>query len=75
LDEQCTQILSNCHKALPPNGKVVIIEFAKPENPEPTIASQFVLLKDKLKLHKSAIQACNVEDEEERAKNRNCVNS
>jgi len=26
------------------------------------------LLKDKLKLHKSAIQACNVEDEEERAK-------
>ncbi|KEH38013.1 putative methyltransferase [Medicago truncatula] len=41
-DEQCIQILSNCHKALPPNGKVIIIELAKPDVPEPTDASRFI---------------------------------
>ena len=48
MDEQCIQILSNCHKALPPNGKVVIIEFTKPENPEPTIASRFLSSMDNI---------------------------
>jgi len=25
LDEKCLEILSNCHKALSPNGKVVVV--------------------------------------------------
>jgi len=40
-----------------------------PESPlDHIVFLPLLLLKDKLKLHKSAIQACNVEDEEERAK-------
>ncbi|WJX80732.1 hypothetical protein P8452_63690 [Trifolium repens] len=31
-DEKCLEILSNCHKALPPNGKVILVEFLFPED-------------------------------------------
>jgi caffeic acid 3-O-methyltransferase len=31
-DEKCFEILSNCHKALPPNGKVILVEFLFPED-------------------------------------------
>ncbi|KAJ1421442.1 Winged helix-like DNA-binding domain superfamily [Sesbania bispinosa] len=35
-DEKCLEILSNCHKALPANGKVIVGELILPEDPEPT---------------------------------------
>ncbi|XP_004491872.4 isoliquiritigenin 2'-O-methyltransferase-like [Cicer arietinum] len=35
-DEKCLEILSNCHKALPPKGKVILVEFISPEDSEST---------------------------------------
>ncbi|KAL2324740.1 hypothetical protein Fmac_023798 [Flemingia macrophylla] len=46
--EKCLAILSNCHKALSPNGKVVVVEFILPEEPEPTEESQLVSSLDNL---------------------------
>ncbi|CAK8540685.1 unnamed protein product [Lathyrus sativus] len=47
-DEKCIEILSNCHKALPPNGKVIIIELAQPEDPEPTNAFRMIATIDNI---------------------------
>ncbi|KAJ1424902.1 Winged helix-like DNA-binding domain superfamily [Sesbania bispinosa] len=47
-DEKCIEFLSNCHKALSPNGKVIIMEFITPEEPEPTEASQLLTTIDNL---------------------------
>ncbi|KAJ1424906.1 Winged helix-like DNA-binding domain superfamily [Sesbania bispinosa] len=47
-DEKCLEFLSNCHKALSPNGKVIVVEFILPEEPEPTEASQLVSTLDNL---------------------------
>ncbi|KAK7343820.1 hypothetical protein VNO77_12865 [Canavalia gladiata] len=47
-DEKCIEILSNCHKALPPYGKVIVVEFILPEEPEQTEESQFVSTLDNL---------------------------
>ncbi|KAI4317435.1 hypothetical protein L6164_025302 [Bauhinia variegata] len=47
-DEKCVEFLINCHKALPQNGKVIIVEFIMPESPEPTDASKFVSILDNL---------------------------
>lgn len=47
-DEKCIEILSNCHKALSPNGKVVVVEFIMPEEPETTEQSQLVSCLDNL---------------------------
>lgn len=41
-DEECLKFLSNCHKALSPNGKVIVVEFILPEEPEPTEESKLV---------------------------------
>ncbi|KAL2337117.1 hypothetical protein Fmac_011563 [Flemingia macrophylla] len=30
-DEKCTKILTNCYKALPENGKVIVVDFIMPE--------------------------------------------
>ncbi|KAH9301259.1 hypothetical protein KI387_012842, partial [Taxus chinensis] len=34
-DESCMKILKNCHKALPENGKLVVIEEMMPDAVEP----------------------------------------
>ncbi|XP_061346298.1 isoliquiritigenin 2'-O-methyltransferase-like [Gastrolobium bilobum] len=47
-DEKCIELLSNCHKALPPNGKVIVVEFILPEEPEPTEESKLVSTLDNL---------------------------
>ncbi|TKW01954.1 hypothetical protein SEVIR_8G212600v4 [Setaria viridis] len=39
-DEECMMILKNCHKALPANGKVIVIQSVLPETPESTPASR-----------------------------------
>lgn len=45
-DESCLKILMNCWKALPDNGKVVIVESVLPESPEATQAAQSVFQLD-----------------------------
>ncbi|KAL2324733.1 hypothetical protein Fmac_023791 [Flemingia macrophylla] len=47
-DEKCLNFLSNCHKALSPNGKVVVVEFILSEEPEQTEESQLVSTLDNL---------------------------
>ncbi|KOM35771.1 hypothetical protein LR48_Vigan02g192100 [Vigna angularis] len=47
-DEKCVEILSNCHKALSPNGKVVVMEIIMPEEPEATEESQLFSCLDNL---------------------------
>ncbi|TKW02064.1 hypothetical protein SEVIR_8G220300v4 [Setaria viridis] len=39
-DEEIIRILKNCHKALPDNGKVIVIQSVLPETPESTPASR-----------------------------------
>ncbi|XP_057426714.1 isoliquiritigenin 2'-O-methyltransferase-like [Lotus japonicus] len=41
-DEKCVEFLSNCHKALSPKGKVIVVEFILPEEPKATEESQLV---------------------------------
>ncbi|BAT94427.1 Isoliquiritigenin 2'-O-methyltransferase [Vigna angularis] len=47
-DEKCVEILSNCQKALSGDGKVVVLEFIMPEEPEATEQSQLVSSLDNL---------------------------
>lgn len=39
-DDYCLNLLKNCHKALPPNGKVIVVESIVAEEPETTIEAQ-----------------------------------
>lgn len=43
-DEQCVKILTNCYKALPKRGKVIVIESILPEIPQTDFYSQDVAL-------------------------------
>ncbi|KAK2404218.1 hypothetical protein P8452_10011 [Trifolium repens] len=47
-DEKCIEFLSNCHKALSSNGKVIIVEFILPEEPTATEESKLVSTLDNL---------------------------
>ncbi|XP_027352535.1 isoliquiritigenin 2'-O-methyltransferase-like [Abrus precatorius] len=47
-DEKCVEILRNCYKALPANGKVIIVELVLPENPEATDASKMISILDNI---------------------------
>ncbi|GAU19817.1 hypothetical protein TSUD_170420 [Trifolium subterraneum] len=47
-NEKCLEILSNCHKALPPNGKVILVEFLSPEDLGSTNASKMVSIVDNI---------------------------
>ncbi|GMY32531.1 isoliquiritigenin 2'-O-methyltransferase-like [Fagus crenata] len=45
-DEQCIKLLMNCNKALPQNGKVIIMDFIMPEVTEATNAAKYVSMFD-----------------------------
>jgi caffeic acid 3-O-methyltransferase len=45
-DDECVKILKNCHRALPANGKVIVVEYVLPASPEPTQVAQVSLLLD-----------------------------
>ncbi|KAK3414483.1 hypothetical protein EUGRSUZ_H00349 [Eucalyptus grandis] len=45
-DEFCVKVLKNCWEALPPTGKVVIVDEMTPEYPETDIVSQTTFLMD-----------------------------
>jgi len=47
-DEKCLEILSSCHKALPSNGKVIIVDFLSPEDLEATNASKMISIVDNM---------------------------
>ncbi|XP_045793758.1 isoliquiritigenin 2'-O-methyltransferase-like [Trifolium pratense] len=47
-DEKCIEIFSNCHKALPQNGKVILVELLLPECPEATDASRMISIVDNI---------------------------
>lgn len=40
-DEDCLKVLKNCYKAVPKNGKVIIIELVKPEIPDSSVAAKY----------------------------------
>ncbi|CAJ1932935.1 unnamed protein product [Sphenostylis stenocarpa] len=39
-DEDCIKFLRNCHKALPPHGKVIVLDYIIPEVPNASDASK-----------------------------------
>ncbi|TVU11057.1 hypothetical protein EJB05_44619, partial [Eragrostis curvula] len=39
-DKECIKILKNCHTALPVNGKLIVLEYILPAEPEPTPVAQ-----------------------------------
>ncbi|KAG5522798.1 hypothetical protein RHGRI_034818 [Rhododendron griersonianum] len=45
-DEHCLKVLKNCYKALPKDGKVIIIELVKPEVPDSSIAAKYGIEND-----------------------------
>ncbi|XP_044480201.1 caffeic acid 3-O-methyltransferase-like isoform X1 [Mangifera indica] len=47
-DEKCIKILKNCHKALPRDGKVIILTYILPEEPEPSKSSMYAYRKDNI---------------------------
>ncbi|KAJ6843665.1 caffeic acid 3-O-methyltransferase-like [Iris pallida] len=49
-DEHCLKLLKNCWKALPPHGKVIIMECLLPAHPESTTAAQSVIHVDLIML-------------------------
>ncbi|XP_039118142.1 tricetin 3',4',5'-O-trimethyltransferase-like [Dioscorea cayenensis subsp. rotundata] len=49
-DEHGLKILKNCWKALPANGKMILVEYMLPMAPESTHASQTVLQLDMIML-------------------------
>ncbi|WVZ05470.1 hypothetical protein V8G54_018816 [Vigna mungo] len=47
-DEKVIELLSNCHKALPPKGKVIVGDFILPEDPEPTNEHKMISILDNI---------------------------
>ncbi|MED6225320.1 hypothetical protein PIB30_092622, partial [Stylosanthes scabra] len=47
-DEQCMKVLKNCHKAIPGDGKVIIVDTMVPVLPENTTAAKVVAFKSDL---------------------------
>ncbi|KAK7295422.1 hypothetical protein RJT34_18330 [Clitoria ternatea] len=47
-DEKCIELLRNCYKALPADGKVIIVEPILPDIPEATDASKFTSIIDNI---------------------------
>ncbi|KAI9098375.1 hypothetical protein K1719_025000 [Acacia pycnantha] len=45
-DERCVALLKNCHKALPENGKVIILDMILPEEPESSVATKYASIVD-----------------------------
>ncbi|XP_027361033.1 isoliquiritigenin 2'-O-methyltransferase-like [Abrus precatorius] len=47
-DEDCIKFLRNCHKALPPHGKVIVLDFIMPEVPNSSNISKHTCAIDNL---------------------------
>ncbi|KAL5223256.1 hypothetical protein ABZP36_027969 [Zizania latifolia] len=49
-DDHCARLLKNCYDALPPHGKVIVVECVLPVNPEATPRAQGVFHVDMIML-------------------------
>ncbi|CAJ1832166.1 unnamed protein product [Sphenostylis stenocarpa] len=47
-DEKAIELLRNCHKALPPKGKVIVGDFILPEDPQPTNDHKVIAILDNI---------------------------
>lgn len=47
-DESCVKLLKNCHKALPDNGKVIVMDGIMPNKPQADIYSKYASQMDLL---------------------------
>ncbi|KAL6981916.1 Cathecol O-methyltransferase 1 [Sarracenia purpurea var. burkii] len=45
-DDYCLKLLKNCHKAIPENGKVIVVEAILPETPDTSVAAKSILQMD-----------------------------
>ncbi|GAB4839065.1 hypothetical protein Ancab_039877 [Ancistrocladus abbreviatus] len=45
-DDHCIKLLKNCYKALPDNGKVIVVDIVVPDNPETSLYAQFAFVSD-----------------------------
>ncbi|KAK7349007.1 hypothetical protein VNO80_23829 [Phaseolus coccineus] len=45
-DEDCIKLLRNCHRALPPHGKVIVMDYIIPEVPNSSDASKHTSILD-----------------------------
>ncbi|KAK6939888.1 O-methyltransferase domain [Dillenia turbinata] len=52
-DDHCSKILKNCYKALPDNGKVIIVESLRPVIPDDSVTSNIVHEQDLFMLARS----------------------
>lgn len=46
-DNRCVKILRNCHRALVPNARLLLVDKVLPEKIEPGLGDLFVLLDDR----------------------------
>ncbi|KAH0456234.1 hypothetical protein IEQ34_014141 [Dendrobium chrysotoxum] len=61
-DEHCLKLLKNCWKALPNNGKVIVVEYILSVEPEQTLAAKYVF-------HFDLIMLANTSGGKERTEN------
>ncbi|KAK7389732.1 hypothetical protein VNO78_25020 [Psophocarpus tetragonolobus] len=47
-DEQCLKLLKNCHKAIPKDGKVIVVDMMVPVLPDSTVTSKSAFQSDLL---------------------------
>ena len=45
-DEKCVALLKNCYKALPQDGKVIILDMIMPQEPDSSDAAKYVSIVD-----------------------------
>ncbi|GAB4824665.1 hypothetical protein Ancab_040312 [Ancistrocladus abbreviatus] len=45
-DDRCVKLLKNCYKALPDNGKIIVIDMIIPEKPDMTSYAQYAFMMD-----------------------------
>ncbi|GAB4844713.1 hypothetical protein Ancab_040095 [Ancistrocladus abbreviatus] len=45
-DDRCIKLLKNCYKALPENGKMIVIDIVVPEEPETTSYAKYAFRSD-----------------------------
>ncbi|GAB4844756.1 hypothetical protein Ancab_040107 [Ancistrocladus abbreviatus] len=45
-DDRCIKLLKNCYKALPDNGKMIVVDIVTPEEPETTSYARWAFIQD-----------------------------
>ncbi|GAB4844712.1 hypothetical protein Ancab_040094 [Ancistrocladus abbreviatus] len=45
-DDRCIKLLKNCYKALPDNGKMIVVDIVTPEEPDTTSYAKYAFISD-----------------------------